>query len=579
MEGENILINNPIALDLSSLANVQTTNSNPNHAIGSQTATEHSGNQNTDLSHEPHEHPQDSRTHRQVPAVNQVGRYSNPLSTPGVLMTGSKHNSMISDRAISMLDINKFFLQRLAPDKWRITAMMTSHIGTEMSGKKLKFTVKKIYMAVQMDGAATFGKISVDRKSNTSTVTRYLKLDDVQIIKLAGVRQSEPDDLDSILYLYTNNKLHKTFVGLFILNQIKYKPLISFNTDPHVFKMAKFFRVSQEQGILSSGLNAHVIVVIFMVRSDSAIDWYRSIASRCCQITTEPQKSSYNEEHADQSLNNTIEGFVTEMIFAVGNKHCALSIVVTKDRHIHLYQIELIAEEKQLRTDSSLIGVYNIDALSTALSSQISGLDFDALVLVDLFFLQSLNNKLILVYTLVSETSVDIIFLQFQVLLENQEREKEYIQAKHHLEQQNAFKKNRTEHEAQSTCKVDSVLKPLSSHRLCINDRDRLGPDWMNTKVLVSEVKVVGKKICMMISSTSLKIQELVILEDDKFTHFSIIDETNQGITSIDSLRVWQSATDSSLSILTQSITENQTAIRDLSFDIKLNSSSPLENP
>ena len=123
------------------------------------------------------------------------------------------------------------------------------------------------------------------------------------------------------------------------------------------------------------------------------------------------------------------------------------------------------------------------------------------------------------------------------------------------------------------------VLGKFSAHRLCINDRDRLGPDWMNTKVLVSEVKVVGQKICMMISSTTLKIQELVILEDEKITHFSIIDETNQGITSIDSLRVWQSATDSSLSILTQSITENQTAIRDLSFDIKLNSSSPLENP
>ena len=91
--------------------------------------------------------------------------------------------------------------------------------------------------------------------------------------------------------------------------------------------------------------------------------------------------------------------------------------------------------------------------------------------------------------------------------------------------------------------------------------------------MLVSEVKVVDNKVCMMVSSTSLKIQELVILDGQNLTHFSIKDETNQGVASIDSLQVWHSKPESTLHVLTQSITEKQTVVRDLSFDIKLASS------
>ena len=115
------------------------------------------------------------------------------------------------------------------------------------------------------------------------------------------------------------------------------------------------------------------------------------------------------------------------------------------------------------------------------------------------------------------------------------------------------------------------MLGTFNTHRLTFDNRDQLGPDWRDSKILVSEAKVVDNRVCMMVSSTSLKIQELVILDGQNLTHFTIKDQTNQGVTSIDSLQLWHSKAESTLHVLTQSITDKQTAIRDLNFDIKLN--------
>jgi hypothetical protein len=114
------------------------------------------------------------------------------------------------------------------------------------------------------------------------------------------------------------------------------------------------------------------------------------------------------------------------------------------------------------------------------------------------------------------------------------------------------------------------VLGKVQTHRLSFDDREQLGPDWEDTKILVSEAKVVDNKVCMMISSTSLTIQEFVILDHQNITHFTIKDQKNQGIASVDSLQLWHSKSESTLHVLTQSITEEQTAVRDLYFDIDL---------
>jgi hypothetical protein len=447
---------------------------------------------------------------------------------------------------------------------------MTAHIGTErLDNDKLNFTTKKIYLAMQVNGVATLSGLLLDRKANTTTVTRYLNLPDKQILKFAPCRFGADSELqDSIIYLYASEL--KLYLGLFLSTTAKYKALLSFNACDGAVQAASFMRTSQDHRVVSFALSASIFCLIFTVKSKSGVQWYHSVSKNCCQISLQSDKSNSQDDSPNK---NTIEGFVTETIAHAADELCAaLSVAVTKNRNLHLYRSALKTDKTDSSAKHAFIGKYKIEfetLLSTAAQPFIGSFNFDALTLVDLVLLPTFDNQLVLVYSAVTDNSVEVLVLLTSVNLENTNSEREYL-ARLKSSQEMSFKKKSATRAAQNTYPIASVIAPFIAHRLSFDDREQLGPDWKDTKILVSEAKVVDNKVCMMISSTSLTIQELVILDHQNITHYTIKDQTNQGIASVDSLQLWHSKSESTLHVLTQSITEEQTAVRDLYFDIDL---------
>jgi hypothetical protein len=285
---------------------------------------------------------------------------------------------------------------------------------------------------------------------------------------------------------------------------------------------------------------------------------------------------------------------VTEIVSQEKNQLKAISVVATSDRQLHLYTVEY--PNDQNRAISKPLGKYfiNMNTLKeTMADDQQLDMNTNNFVLNNMFLIPEMNNRLIMIYVAVNTGEenktcprIDMLINFTEIRPENKDKE-DLLRDKYYNKSKNASdvstadhlmvscfdSKNRVlpseplkAHEAED----NMVLGELKTHRLTFNDRDALGPDWMNTKILVSDVKAVDNKICMMISSSSLKIQEMVILEGCNLTHYNIKDETNQGIASVDSLQVWHSKSESTLHFLTQSITDQHLTVRDLSFDIKL---------
>jgi hypothetical protein len=528
-----------------------------------------SANELTDPAKDSIEHPQPVNIHESLFSIIRIALVIQPFQNstsayiPVTLVRLQKVSSVVN-KFIGIGDQSEA----------KISAMMTAYTGTEYVDKKMNFTLKKCYTGVQVKDESMLFKIVIDRKAGTTSVTRYLTQPNSRFLGLVGLKaRLESDDFDQLLYMHLDQASNKIFLGLFVQPKNKYKYLISFGAETSALRMARYFRASQDHRILSFGLSATRIVVIFMVQTSPHIEWYNAIASRCCQISiaSSTNKSSPQDQSSDPSGNVRIEGFVTETVSASPNSHCGLSVVVTSERQLLLYLVELASEEKSTAASSSLIGQYQIDfgALAqTASPALLSGLDLGSLTLVGLCLLPRDPSTLLLVYASYSRTGIDVLILQSSVDLSNRAREKEFLRAQ--SQRLPTFKKKFADRAAHNTFPIDTVVSLFICHRLTFNDRDALGPDWMNTKILVSDVKAVDNKICMMISSSSLKIQEMVILEGSNLTHYNIKDETNQGIASVDSLQVWHSKSESTLHFLTQSITDQHLTVRDLSFDIKL---------
>jgi hypothetical protein len=298
---------------------------------------------------------------------------------------------------------------------------------------------------------------------------------------------------------------------------------------------------------------------------------------------------------------------VTEIVSQEKNQLKAISVVATSDRQLHLYTVEYPSTE-QNRATSKPLGKYfiNMNTLKeTMTDDQKFDINTNNFVLNNMFLIPEMNNQLIMVYVAINLDRraynaklefprIDMLIFSTNIHPENKVKEDAYKDQKSR-ESSNSWQTVQTRSTASSThlqpdpskCEKqpDNITHPemrketlsefiigeFHAHRLSFNDRDTLGDKWERTKILIPEVKLVdNKKIAMLISSDTLKIQEMVVLDGNDLTHFTIKDGTGQGVASVDNMQIWTNKTDSSLHVLSQSISNSNKAIRDQNFDVRL---------
>jgi hypothetical protein len=494
-----------------------------------------------------------------------------------------------------------------------ISAIMSAYIGTEYVDNKVNFTMKKMYLGVQSGKGAYLYQLQINTIQKTTTLVKYFdRPAGNRILKIVGTKDKEgAEDINQLMYLETDKASNKIVLGIFLTHSKKFKSILSFPAHSTSISMTRYFRMNRKSNIANFLLDTKTYVVLFTVTTKPGVEWFSNVALQCCQITIAPptNKSSPQDQPADPSSNAIIEGFVTEIVSQEKNLLKAISVVATSDRQLHLYTVEYPSTE-QNRTISKPLGKYFIN-MNTLKETMTDDHKFDIntnnFVLNNMFLIPEMNNQLIMVYVAMAINldrraynaklefpRIDMLIISTNIHPENKVKEDAYKDQKSR-ESSNSWQTVQTRSTASSThlqpdpskCEKqpDNITHPemrketlsefiigeFHAHRLSFNDRDTLGDKWERTKILIPEVKLVdNKKIAMLISSDTLKIQEMVVLDGNDLTHFTIKDGTGQGVASVDNMQIWTNKTDSSLHVLSQSISNSNKAIRDQNFDVRL---------
>ncbi len=443
------------------------------------------------------------------------------------------------------------------------------------------------------------------------------------ILKIVGIKEKESaEDVSQLLYLELEKSSNKIVLGVFLTNSKKFKSILSFPSHTTSMTMTQYFRVNQKSNIISFLLDSKTFVVLFTISTKPGSEWFSNVANQCCQISISSSSKSDNESETANPV--SIEGFVTEVINNHEHKELtgtqlqpsdiqsktnvhALSVVATSNRQIHLYTSDF--QGGQGRPASKPLGKYfiNIQKLTENLPpSKASALNIDNLKLNNMFLIPELNNRLIMVYVAINKDKksstdgsqefprIDILFIFADIHPENKQIEDIYKDIKHHGAPNTQSDESTTQSDSQTPANQQSknlstqphefteaskmektfVIHRFSVQRRSFDDRDLLGDDWAKTKVLIPEVRLKDDKLHMLLSSDTLKIQELVVFDsNNQMTCLNIKDNIGQKVASVDHLLMWSNKQESSqqtLQILSQSISENQRAIRDQTLEIKL---------
>ncbi len=523
-------------------------------------------------------------------------------------------NSQRSDfHNFSVKDINptKFIKEMNDDPSATISAIMSAYIGTEYVDNKVNFTMKKMYLGVQSGKGAYLYQLQINTIQKTTTLVKYFdRPAGNRILKIVGTKDKEgAEDINQLMYLETDKASNKIVLGIFLTHSKKFKSILSFPAHSTSISMTRYFRMNRKSNIANFLLDTKTYVVLFTVTTKPGVDWFSNVALQCCQITiaSPTNKSSPQDQPADPSSNAIIEGFVTEIVSQEKNLLKAISVVATSDRQLHLYTVEY-PNANQNRAISTPLGKYfiNMNTLKeTMTDDQKFDINTNNFVLNNMFLIPEMNNQLIMVYVAVNTDRraynaklefprIDMLIFSTNIHPENKVKEDAYKDQKSR-ENSNSWQTVQTRSTASSThlqpdpSKCDKqpdnithlemkneilsefIIGEFHAHRLSFNDRDTLGDKWESTKILIPEVKLVdNKKIAMLISSDTLKIQEMVVLDGNDLTHFTIKDGTGQGVASVDNMQIWTNKTDSSLHVLSQSISNSNKAIRDQNFDVRL---------
>ena len=514
-------------------------------------------------------------------------------------------------------DYHNFTLKEINPTKFikdmendpnsNISAVMTAFIGTDFSSNKLAFTMKKMYIGVQSTKGAYLYQLQVNMVQKTTTLVKYFERPPGNsILKIVGTKDKEAaEDVNQLLYLELDKSSNKIVLGVFLTNSKKYKNVLSFPFFDSM-SMSRYFRVNKKSNILSFQLNSETYVVLFTVTTKPGVEWFSNVGSQCVQIVMNSSEQSKNKSNqnlgqVEPSQAIKIEGFVTEMISQEQDVSKAISVVATSNRQIHLYELEYPTSSK--RASSKPLAQYTIrfDKLRQTLSSDEEfDMNLDSFKLNNMFLVPELNNKLIVVYVAINEERkqpntqrkiprVDILISYTEINTKNKQFEQNFKDEANKLVK-NSDETNSTKAEDNQDQKLQKnpqlaekteeavigkdcrfVVEEPKIHRLTFDNRDLLGKDWAKMKIMVSEVKVSeDNRLFMMLTSDSQKIQELIVIDDKGLTHFSIKDVADEKIASADNFQVWHNKSSSTLHVLSQSLADNQRAIRDLTFDVNL---------